>query len=132
MAVFFWNTAIPTPIALHSPAAKTRPYLPPLPYTRPPPKHGLTYPHCPNTVGAGVVWSGVGAFMAARPWGSYARSALLVGLLNLLQRLLLQGSSNLHPVFLHSRANNKDKEQEQEQHGLRKEERVKERASHVE
>ena len=77
-----------------------------------------------------MVWSGVGAFMAARPWGSYARLALLVELLNLLQRLLLRTSSNLHPVFLHSRANNKNKEQEQ--HDLWKEERVRERASHVE
>jgi hypothetical protein len=69
---------------------------------------------------------------AARPWGSYARLALFVELLNLLQRLLFRTISNLHPVFLHSRANNKDKEQEQEQRGLRKEERVRERASHVE
>src|SRR5258708_33321258 len=38
-------------------------------------------PHCPNTVGAGVLWSGVGAFMAARPWGqlcplSFARGSV--------------------------------------------------------
>lgn len=58
--------------------------------------------------------------------------ALLVGPLNLLQRLLFRTISNLHPVFLHSRANNKNKEQEQEQHGLRKEERVRENTSHVE